>query len=879
MKGVRLSRHDLIRQFGVTQRLAARIGALLAKDLAVTPTLLEIGGPGSAVEKFLLHPDLLANAQRLDSDLIAKIAADTGADTEGALVVVESDGGRVLALEEEVLAEEGWEPGSEEETTSVAKVESPGETRQLLDRGEARRLFSGEEIARIKLDALTGRDPETRISALRKLLYAPLTAKEKGSVYLKALLDPAGQVRTEAIRSLESMGFNRDTADAIQMVFEGDANTRPTALRRIGDLLGKLQPAEREIVLVVLLEVFRESRLKDAQDPLLRVLNEASPVLAAHPDVVKELTRTCVQQLLVAPLKLAPALHELLLKLCQAAAGEVLDKLWEEVDTIRDPAPHAFLLELLIEAEKDDARLVHLSEIVVGELLEEAHDELTRQKLGYGLLAIGLPAADAVVRRFASATNVERTQLVPFLDVVCMDETLPSDVKRHAARYLLDALKVADRGLLMAILHARVLHQAALESDLKDALARELIPMLRARENPDLVERAAGMLEGLGEVVAPRLFDMIKSRPAAAEADIAVRVLGRIVNGLDADAAFVTRRVPAVFAFVSRRVSHPGNKLAGYAEALGKMAASRVVTPEQAREAFEMLSVQRALASYKADAVEALAQIAASPAATSDQRVRAVHLLGSLVERPADEEETKLREIETDQGTVYELTGDVEFDSATLPAAVGGLEAIATAEQTSDALRHQIAEQLLRVWQGVAAWKVIWGPGSSRRLALALGRIGADPRTEETLRASIVRALIPALERLSVVCALGEVFSVSSTSKDFNRLVVDCALRTLEQWIEPEITPEELEAVLTAAAAAAVRPKISSRGKHARRLRQRTAELLFDAMKAGHPWPRAPLEKMRDCGAVSKRLRDEIADRLKRASAIAILKEPRHFNS
>ena len=54
----------------------------------------------------------------------------------------------------------------------------------------------------------------------------------------------------------------------------------------------------------------------------------------------------------------------------------------------------------------------------------------------------------------------------------------------------------------------------------------------------------------------------------------------------------------------------------------------------------------------------------------------------------------------------------------------------------------------------------------------------------------------------------------------------------------------------------------------ARKLRERTAELLFDALRAGHPWCREPLEKMRDCPAVSKRLRKDIADRLKKVFAL-----------
>ena len=74
--------------------------------------------------------------------------------------------------------------------------------------------------------------------------------------------------------------------------------------------------------------------------------------------------------------------------------------------------------------------------------------------------------------------------------------------------------------------------------------------------------------------------------------------------------------------------------------------------------------------------------------------------------------------------------------------------------------------------------------------------------------------------------------------------------------------------MLGAAAHAGAQPGISSRGAHARTLRARTAQLLFDALAAGHRWSVEPLEWMRDCPAVSKRLRDDIATRLKDALAV-----------
>lgn len=128
MEGVRLGKDELVRAYGVSQRLAVRVGALLAKGLEVSGTLLEIAGPGSAIEKLLLHPEMLALADlpagrpaRPMEEAIRRLARETGAAAEGDLALAESPGGgRVLALEEELLAQEGWRVQAAKAPTALA---------------------------------------------------------------------------------------------------------------------------------------------------------------------------------------------------------------------------------------------------------------------------------------------------------------------------------------------------------------------------------------------------------------------------------------------------------------------------------------------------------------------------------------------------------------------------------------------------------------------------------------------------------------------------------------------------------------------------------------------------------------------------------------
>ncbi|MGD1002605.1 MAG: hypothetical protein ABSA67_18090 [Candidatus Brocadiia bacterium] len=873
MEGVRLGKEELVRAYGVSQRLAVRVGALLAKGFEVSGTLLEIAGPGSAIEKLLLHPEMLASAERPTVEAIRRLARETGAASEGELALAESpSGGRVLALEEELLAQEGWRGQAAKEPTALAPQPSapPHPAAQtgfgglpVLDRKEASGLFSAEEIARLKLDALAGRDADERVSALRKLVYAPISAHEKGGIYLRALLDSAGPVRSEAMKAIVSLGFNRDMADAIQALFAGRGRARGAALRRIGDLMGRLNPGERKIALAVLLETFRESQLKGPTDPMLELLDEADAILAESPEIVPEMARVYIQHLLAQPASLGETLRDRLARLAAAAPEAVLGQVWEEIGSVSEPGSRALLLGLLIEAEPDEQRRVRLCGIVAEELVRGEQAELMRQKLGHALVRLGPPAAEALLGRFAAASNPERAALVQFLDAVSVDQPLPPATLNRIAALLLESLKLADLRLRAEILNTRVFAHPQLSPEFRRSAAEALLPLLRNADRPESADRAAALLEMLGEVAAEGLLDLARKHPAAPEAEVALRALGRILA-----AHPIERLAQPAYEFLSRRVAAPATAQGGAAAALGLLASSPAVSPQEARKALDLLMSRLGRVRWHGDLVEAIGRVCAGAGIPAEQRIQVSHLLGQIIERPSSKEDARLREVQTSRGKVYEITGRVEFDSETLPAAVRGLEAIALSPETTPALRRQVAEQLLRVWEGVGKWTVIWGPRAAETLVQALGHIGASELSDGPTRARIAQGLLLGIERLSVVRALEAIFNLGPATPELGGLAASAGAKLLDYWILPEITPEELQAVLSAAAGAACRPEIPARSPQARKLRERASELLLDALCTGHPWARPTLQKMRDSAAIPARMRKEIAGRLDQAISV-----------
>lgn len=863
MQGVRMDVDQLIDTYGVSRRLAVRIAALLARGIEVSPTLVEIAGAGSPFEKFLLHKDLFENADRLSKEQVARIAAETSADSEGPLTLAETGGAKVIALEEELLAEKPAEPASD---VALVRHERAAEPVKFLDEKERRELFNREEIAHLKLEVLAGRDAEARISALRKLVFAPVGTQEKGGIFLRALMDRSAEVRGEAIKALESLGFERDTADAVRRILEGDEKARHGALRRLGDLLNRLQPGEQRVVLAVLVEVFRESSIKGEHDPLLQLLKELTPILPAHPEIVPEMARVAVQQMLSDPQRLGASMRDLLDGFAAAAPEAVTAKLWEECETVRDPKPRAILLGLLAEVEKSDAGRSRLCEAIALELVREDMDEMSRQKLGHNLAALGDDAAEALLRQYESGSNAKRAMLASFLDVLGVDKDVSDELRNRIAAQLTASLASADRPLRQEIFRSRLFGLPVIDDSIKRRLADELITLLKVDfGGPETADRAALLLEKLGPVAADGLLEYLKKRLPEQEADAVSRLLGRVLSAPEASGSPAIQQ--AAHYLLDRLTQREAT--GGYAIAVAQIVTAGHME-EESKEALDILMDRFARFGHTGDVIEAISLLASRDFADASQRVRAVHILGELLDRPAKADETTMREVSAGGTKQFEITGRVEFDSEILPAAVRGLCRIALAAATLEGPRERIVAQFIRIWRQVAAWEVVWGPRSSQTLAEALGDMAAHENTNDEARAEIIAALGIAVERISVVRALNRIYARATDDEKVNELIVDSATNVLDQWIQPEISPEELQEVLAAVTEAAARPTLNARRATTRKLRERVVGLVLDAMRAGHAWHRPLLEKLDNCPSMPRRQRTRVREALAKTAIVKV---------
>ena len=106
VEGVRLSQDEIVDRFGVSRRVAVRVCALLTRGIGVSGTVLELARPGEPVEKLLLMPYLLDNAEDLTPEGFTRIVGDEPGNGEELALVVNDDGSKVIALAEEIEAGE-----------------------------------------------------------------------------------------------------------------------------------------------------------------------------------------------------------------------------------------------------------------------------------------------------------------------------------------------------------------------------------------------------------------------------------------------------------------------------------------------------------------------------------------------------------------------------------------------------------------------------------------------------------------------------------------------------------------------------------------------------------------------------------------------------
>lgn len=855
MRGERnINVESLMGEYGLGRRTATRVVALLSRKVDATGTVLAIAGEDEAFARVLLSPELLKD--EWDEAWLQSHAAEAGfAEAELLRVVPGEDGWRTLALEDDLLA-----AGVQHDTPEPQEsLELARRTSREISMHETEDLFTPEQVASLKLTALTSQDADERVEALRKLVFAPMPPAQQAGVFINVLVDSAAgpRVRREAIRSLEQIGFRQDLAEAVRGLFEEGAAVY--SIQRLSALLREADKGETALVLAVILEVLGEAEDRATVDALLGFVAEAAPILVGNPEKTEQFVRVALRHMDREFAGLRAGV-EAALKACAAAAPDLLSgMLGRELRRSDSPPVRAVLLSLAAGIESDPDRLAELAEGAVREILNPRLPEAQRARLRYGLVRLGEPAAHAALRLLPESESAQRVELARLLDVLCTEAPVSDDTVCDAVRALLDLLKVADTATRRTALRGTLLGDPRAGDELLAEVAYELLNLMAELGLADTFDAIQSTLQRIGPAALEPCVDYMRRFWPNDAARRAARICADIVQARpEAVTGELTEQV------VDWAVRFVGDERCPGGEFVYPLAAACGYAPAGAGH-FDGI-VKGLLENlwrmpYCMEALEALGIMAGSPQAGAGDQEHLLELFDAILDARGRVKMGIRRE--TAEGAVYEFGREIEFDIRAVPAAVRGLERIYLSEQADAEMRARIVRRFLVLWEGVSKVRIVWGPAGVQSLVEAMCNAAcsdyADTRTKVRLGTSLLRFL----KKVSVVRSIGLICSRPDPAPEVQNLALDALDDLLREWSESDAQDDERRtALLVAAGRVAANPALDAESDDVRDVRSRALAALFSGLREGAEEVREPLLALRECEGVTERQKQDIDERL-----------------
>lgn len=886
MHGVR-SRQELA-EFGLSRRLAARLGAMLSMRIEVSPAVLEAATPRSRLEQFLLSATTLR--EDLGAELMEQAAAEAGLADEGLLLTLlpEPDGWRIIALKEEVLAEAAWEKQEKQpaEATENARALTPTISRREREHlppalvpaggepagpGDAGgQVFSEGRLQSLRLTLLTSADAEARTEALKLICYSPLANEEKTEAFFQALNDADVAVRATAGALLREVGLDVGVSETLRTLSTGSQDERVFAVERLGKeaLAGRgISAAAAVVALVAQLRLEPETSVRRK---VLQALEEAAGFIAGSAERTRELVRLLLANLGPHYAELAIPVRRLIARVGELLPDEVAEVLWKELESTPDRRIKILLLTLLAELAGADRQRI------AGEMAEQIampeEKDADFRAFGAYMHRLGPPAVDALVEVYPKAAVSQRKYIVRLLDDICRYGHAPAASKERVAGLFLRYLAAAGRDLRITIMSAHLARDEELSDETRAALAALFLDNVHDVHMPTDVDNVEYTIARMGFAAAVPLMERLGARYALKERSRAARLLGEL-GLLEGRKAPSSRAVASRLEEMLRRLEHElveGFRQAGcILVAQGKICSSGAVKRDTVAVMSRKLEERLAAGGQPPEVYEAAGWTAASPKA-SEKFVAAVmgHFF-EVLERPEQEIPSDSR---LEGGIkIYELGSEASYYTDLLPAVLEGLTLIYLGQRKAAARRVAIVGLLLRKWREVTEGQRVWGPGNITELVQVLRRIGTDADTDTATRISLLKALGRRLYQIPVMEAMAEVLASDDSSGEMARLASAFVAALLKRRDEDgRFEEDERAEVLSAIGRVALRRHLDTKIRGAENIRETVTDLLLDGLKDGVAGCQEVLLKMRDADVVPAELRRQITEALRAYQSIVV---------
>lgn len=835
-EGVRGSRDYFKERYGLGERLAVRLAALLSHRVALTAAAIECLRESPALQSVILHPELLRHPESLTT---ASLAA--GEPLPAPLVVVDDGPWRTVALEEELLGE-----GHEGEAAAGLPVLS-GKA-ELLHPTEIGELFSRRDIAELELVLRTSADANEKITALRRLALSPASAQEKLTLFAMALTDRSAEVRGEAAEALTTLGLATEVAEDARALAEGNAEQKRFAIERIGQRILAAEDAEMGVLLRIVAGTLRHEPSVPVRRLLITAIAGACASVAQDSRSSRDLVRILIGQLRDAVDELGPAVRGVLLALGQHNAAAVAQCLDEELATIAGHPIRRLLVAVAGElAASDDARAV-ACRLAAEEMVASADPAVECLPLGNMLGKSGAIAVAAMGEAFATAPEAAQMVFVRLLDVIATRADTPPALRARIGELLLVALRSGERAARLAVIQSTATMGLDLTAATRAGLAEELVASVAEYANPGIIDAIEATHASLGAPAVEPLLGALEGAERTRQRLSAARVLGMLLPRLEASEAAVAQRA------IQRGLELLSAEFPDRPElvrALGRMGASPAVSPA---DVARLATTLRGLILDKAlthAALDGLAHLCLSPEADAALKVDLADFFARLLRRDLPDIEATVYAAEGNE-VGYAFGSDVLAYTEMVPSIIQGLRHIAIT--SAGVLRQAALDHLLDAWRNVADGTLQLGPGNTQQLLDALHAIGSLPDVEAKQRDIIVEAVALRHDFLPTRRVLAELIVAAGDSMAARAAALaDSLLRRAAA--ERELSPSEEAILLGALVRLATAASLGPQGE---RLRERTVVAVSDAEKRGLEAAPSLLDTLRASPAIPERLKSRL---------------------
>jgi len=868
---VRLGPAELKQRYGLSQRLIARIGVLAKRRIGLSPVLVESALPGSPVEQLLLSGLFADPKEELAVDELNSSYRELGGGD--VLVVTTQEDWQVVAIEEELEAEDGWEETGADLVRIGHDQESLSSLLPLLE--DASDLFSPEEIQRLKLQAITGADLAERVTAIRQLALSPAPAREKVAVFLNLLSDAEARIRSEAASALQSLGLSSDVAGAIMGLAEGDEPQRLLAARRLFPLIQN--GGELEIFVIVrslLRSLDREKNLEVRSGVLSAFAAAASRMEHASADK-PALLRLLMQQLREFPRQLRVPVERVLSAMARHDPNFVVRQLWELVRNESEAGTKIHVLCFLSQRELPEEIRAEVIREMAAQLARLPTNDESAIRLGNLLTAHGGVACRALLDTFDRTHHLQRTHFVELLDRIgsSQEPAVGAELKDDVARLFLRLLEGAELNVRLAVLEGELCGDPEISQEIRSRLIEELFANLHDYHNP----RTQGLVEStvsrMGLRAVEPLIGIINRASRREERLSALPVLGRTFADLEESGGPVAELADAAIALCERLAEGAPVEVAAAAiEALGEICSCPLVPSgtllRASRELRSGLGTERRGSTRRAfEALQALGKICGNSSTPTDERLDTTNLFLQLFR--SDLPEVSSQVLEEDMERIYKLGREILAYTDMVPTLLQGFQDICLSPEIPESIRDRIIDALVTKWRSVMDFKEIWGPGNSSLLLATLREVALAETASEENQAKIFRTLATDYERPSILAVLGEICFHRQESPTVGALVPGLLEKALTHWVDQDrIERTDAPALLQAFGRLASVHQLGEQ-ETASHLRSRVLSLLYDALRHKVRDADQALRELAENPGVPQSVREEIRDRLRNVFALA----------